>query len=253
SRLMRMLYKPVKAPLLITDVRSAELIKHASNSFLALKISFINAVSRICDRAGADVVKVAQGMGLDQRIGKSFLKAGAGYGGSCFPKDVAAFAWISKIKGYHFKLLDEIHAINEEQKAEIIKKIKDIVWNLQGKTVSILGLSFKPDTDDLRNAPSLDIIRLLLDAGVSVKAHDPVCMERVQAMFPAVQFDADIYAVLRDSDCLLLITEWREYRTLNFKRIKSIMRSLNVVDGRNLYDPQKIKKAGFMYRGVGRQ
>lgn len=252
SKIMRELYKPIKAPILITDVKSAELIKHASNSFLALKISYINAVSRICDVTGADIVKVAEGMGLDKRISSSFLNAGIGYGGSCFPKDIEAFAWISRKKGYNFKLLNEVRNINDEQKKELIKKIIDVVWNIQGKTISILGLSFKPDTDDLRNAPSLDIIKMLLQSKAKVKAHDPVCADKVKSMFPQVEFFDNPYDALEGSHCLVLVTEWKEYLKLNFKKVKRIMKNHNIVDGRNAYDPTKIKKLGFIYRGIGR-
>lgn len=252
SKIMRELYKPIKATLLITDVRSAELIKHASNSFLALKISFINAVSRICDLAGADIIKVAEGMGLDTRIGPAFLKAGIGYGGSCFPKDIAAFAWIARKKGYDFRLLEEVRRINEEQKKELIKKITDAVWNIEGKTISLLGLSFKPETDDLRNAPSFDIIRMLLKAKAKVKVHDPVCMEKVQSVFPGIEFCNNAYEALKDSHCLVLVTEWDEYKKLDFKKVKKVMKNHTVVDGRNLYDPGKIKKMGFIYKGIGR-
>lgn len=252
SQIMKKLYRPIKSHLLITDVKSAELIKHASNSFLALKISFINAVSRVCDLTGADVLKVADGMGRDKRIGPAFLNAGVGYGGSCFPKDVAAFAWISRIKGYDFQLLNEIHRINEEQKEILFKKITDIVWNLQGKTITVLGLSFKPETDDLRNAPSLDIIRTLLKNDVKVKVHDPVCMSQFKKMIPGIEICKDPYDALDRSDCLVLVTEWQQYKKLNFDRVKRVMKSLNVVDGRNVYDPRYLKKKGFKYRGIGR-
>ncbi|MFH1380030.1 MAG: UDP-glucose/GDP-mannose dehydrogenase family protein [bacterium] len=251
SRIMQNLYKPIKAPHVLCDVKTAELIKHASNSFLAMKISFINSVSRICDLTGADITKVAEGMGLDKRINPAFLKAGIGYGGSCFPKDVAAFAWIARNKGFDFKLLDEVRKINNGQIDEILKKITNVLWNIQGKLVTILGLSFKPETDDLRNAPSLEIIKHLLSAKARIKVHDPICMEKVKSLFPGLEFCADPYKALADSCCLILVTEWDEYKKLNFRKVKKLMKGRNIVDGRNMFNPQKIKNMGFIYRGVG--
>lgn len=246
------LYKPLNAPIVVTDIKSAELIKHASNSFLATKISFINAISQICDKVGADVVEVALGMGLDKRIGKSFLNAGIGYGGSCFPKDLDAFITISEKLGYDFELLRAVKDINEEQKRNLITKIKDKLWILKEKTIAILGISFKPNTDDIRNAPSIDIIRALESEGARIKAYDPSCMDKAKPVLPNVKFCRDAYEASRDSDCLLLITEWDEFKELDFAKIKKLLKRPLVIDGRNIYDIQTMKKMGFTYVGIGR-
>lgn len=248
------LYKPLQAPMVITDLRSAEIIKHASNSFLATKISFINAVSDICDKVGADVVEVAKGMGLDRRIGKEFLKAGIGFGGSCFPKDLAAFIRISEKLGYDFGLLKEVQKINDYQKRLIVKKVTDLLWNLPAKTIGILGLSFKPDTDDMRQAPSIDIISMLQKEGANIKAYDPEAMTWARSLFKkGVEFCVDPYSVARDSDCLIVVTEWDEFKSLDFKKIKKLMRQPMLVDGRNIYDPAEMAKLGFRYVGIGRK
>ena len=252
--IMLELYKPIKAPVIVTDIKAAELIKHASNSFLAMKISFINAIADICDRVGADIVEVANGMGLDKRIGKSFLNAGAGYGGSCFPKDVAAFIRISEKAGYDFGLLKEVQKINDEQAAMIAKKIESLVWMIADKTVGILGLAFKPETDDLRNAPSLAMINILRQHGAKIKVYDPEAMDKAKLILKkTVKFCRDAYEVAKDSDCLLLVTEWNEFKDLDFKRIKKIMRQSVIVDGRNIYNPAEMKKLGFTYAGIGRR
>ncbi len=251
--ILRELYKPLKAQIVVTDIKSAELIKHASNSFLATKISFINAVANICDKVGADIVDVARGMGLDRRISKDFLNAGIGFGGSCFPKDLAAFIHIAEKVGYDFGLLKEVFNVNKEQKKLAIKKIEGLLWNLPKKTVGILGLSFKPGTDDLREAPSLEIIDTLLKEGVRVKVYDPVSMGKAREHLKGnVRFCKDAYEAAKDSDCLVVATEWNEFKELDFKKIKKLMRQAVVVDGRNIYDPLEMKKLGFRYVGMGR-
>ncbi len=250
--LLREVYKPIKAPVVVTNINSAEMIKHASNSFLAAKISFINAMAQICDRVGADVEKVAEGMGMDKRIGRSFLNAGIGYGGSCFPKDVDAFIHLSEKCGYDFNLLKEVRNVNEQQKASFVRLIEDKVWNLKGKTIGILGLAFKPNTDDMRNAPSLDIIRALQHEGAKIKAYDPQAMSKAKKVFSGIQYCKDAYTVAEGSDCLLLLTEWEEFRHLNLKKIKDSMQQAIIFDGRNHLDKDKLEKFGFEYFGIGR-
>ncbi|MCM8783089.1 MAG: UDP-glucose/GDP-mannose dehydrogenase family protein [Candidatus Omnitrophica bacterium] len=246
------LYQPIKAPVVITDIKSAELIKHASNSFLATKISFINAIAHICEKTGADIVKVAEGIGMDRRIGKEFLKAGAGYGGACLPKDVDAFIRISEKLGYDFELLKVVKKINEEQKRYIIKKLSDNLWILKEKTIGILGLTFKPNTDDIRNSISLDIIKELIKENAYIKAYDPKGMPKVKAIFKDIKLCRDPYGVARNSDCLVLITEWSEFKDLNFSKIRNLMKQPLILDARNMFEPEKIKKFGFRYIGIGR-
>ena len=247
------LYKPLNAPIVITDIKSAELIKHASNSFLAAKISFINAIAQLCDKVGADVTEVAQGMGMDKRIGPDFLSAGIGYGGSCFPKDLDAFIKIAEKLGYDFRMLKAVKEINEEQKSFFINKIKDSLWIIKDKTIGILGLSFKPYTDDLRNAPSLDIIKLLQAEGAKLKVYDPSSMKKGKEILRHVTFCRDPYEVSRGSDCLLVVTEWDEFKELDFLKIKKLLKRPLIIDGRNIYEPAKLKKMGFQYIGVGRR
>lgn len=253
EELLSELYKPLKAPIVVTDIKSAELIKHASNSFLATKISFINSVASICDKVGADVVDVARGMGLDKRISKDFLSAGIGFGGSCFPKDLAAFVHIAEKIGYDFGILKEVQKVNRAQKRSVIKKIEELLWNLPKKTAGVLGLSFKPGTDDLRESPSLEIIEMLLKEGVHIKVYDPVAMGKARAVLgKAVRFCKDAYQAAKDSDCLLIATEWNEFKEIDFKKIKKIMRQPVLIDGRNIYDPKEMKRLGFKYIGIGR-
>jgi len=252
EKLLREIYKPLKAQMVVTDINSAEMIKHASNSFLATKISFINAIAQVCDRVGADVLKVAEGMGFDKRIGRSFLNAGIGYGGSCFPKDVDAFIRLSEKSGYDFVLLKEVRNINEYQKRSYLKLIEDKLWIIKGKTVGVLGLAFKPETDDMRNAPSVDIIRTLQQEGAKIKAYDPEAMEKAKKILPQVEYCKDAYALAKDCDCLLLVTEWDEFKKLDFKKIKHLMQHPIIFDGRNLYDENKMKHLGFEYHGLGR-
>ena len=246
------LYKPIEAPKIVTDIASAELIKHASNSLLSTKISFINAISIICDKTDADVIKVAEGIGLDKRIGRDFLNAGVGFGGFCFPKDIKAFISISERLGYDFRLLREVERINEEQMVRAVNKLEKMLWNVRDKKIGILGLAFKPNTDDMRFAPSITIIGELQKRGASIKAYDPVSMERAKKIMPDIEYCTNAYDVARDVDGIALITEWDEFRTLDLGKIKSLMRQPVFLDGRNVYDPDKMKELGFIYTGIGR-
>ena len=252
KKLLMQLYKPLKAPVVVTNIQSAEIIKHASNSFLATKISFINAVANICEKVGADVEKVAEGMGMDKRIGKSFLRAGVGYGGSCFPKDVKAFIRISEKLGCGFELLKDVERINEKQKKLLFKKIEHTLWILNGKTIGILGVAFKPNTDDIRSAPAIDIMKMLQGEGAKVKAYDPKAMDHAKKILPNVDFCKNIYDVARGSDALVVITEWDSFKKIDFAKIKKIMRHPIIIDGRNMLDPKKMKKMGFKYTSIGR-
>jgi UDPglucose 6-dehydrogenase len=251
---MRQVYAPLKTTVLVTDVKSAELIKHASNSFLATKISYINAVSALCEKVGADVKLVAQGMGLDRRIGPMFLNAGIGFGGFCFPKDLEAFYWISKQKGYDFQLLKAVKEINDHQKTWIARKIEEKLWNLEGKTVALLGLAFKPNTDDMRFAPAIDIVVQLKSRGVKIRAYDPVAMERAKVLpeFAGVKFARNEYDALQGADAAAVVTEWPEFKKIDLKRAKKAMRTAVLLDGRNVFDPEASRAAGFDYAGVGR-
>ena len=252
EKLLREIYRPLKVPLVVTDIKSAEIIKHASNSFLSMKISFINAIAGLAEKVGADVSRIAEGVGLDRRIGKNFLNAGVGFGGSCFGKDLAAFIDIASKAGIDFQLLKEVQRINQRQREQLVKKVEQAVWNLRGKTVGVLGLAFKPDTDDLRDAPSLDVIRALQKEGVVVKATDPAAVENARRLFPEVTFCKDAYETARGADCLVIVTEWPAFRNLNLKRLKALMAHPVIVDGRNLFDPLQMRKAGFRYYSVGR-
>src|SRR3989338_6155488 len=246
------LYRPLKCPVLVTDIKSAEIIKHASNSFLAAKISFINAISNICDAAGADVEQVAIGMGLDRRIGRDFLNAGIGFGGFCFPKDLSAFIRISEKLGHDFELLKNVQKINEDQKKVFVRKVEHALWNISSKTLGVLGLSFKPNTDDMRYAPSLDIISDLESRGAKIRAYDPHAMAKAKTHLKNVEFCKDSYAVCRGSDCLLVLTELDEFKELDLAKVKKLLRQPVVVDGRNIYDPKKMRALGFRYFSMGR-
>ena len=251
--IMKKLYSPIKAPLIVTDIRSAELIKHASNAFLATKVSFINALADICELSGADVEKVAEGMGHDKRIGRAFLNAGIGYGGFCFPKDVQAFIKIAEKYGYDYKLLKATHEINEEQKKNFVKKIKKILGSLSGKTLGVLGLAFKPNTDDMRFAPSIYIIQELQKEGAKIKAYDPEAMEKAKRIFNDVEFCKEPYEVSKDAYALLILTEWNEFKELDIKKIKSLLISPIIIVGRNIYNPENLRNEGFTYISVGRK
>lgn len=253
ENILKELYSGIDAALLVTDIKSAELIKHASNSFLALKISFINAVSKICDLSGADVERVAEGLGMDARVGRTFLDAGIGFGGFCLPKDLDAFITIAAKLGYSFDLLKEVKKINEFQKQDFIRKIESHLWNAKGKSIGVLGLTFKPDTDDMRFAPSIDIINTLQGLGAHVKAYDPEGMTKAKKIFKGVKFCSDAYSVAKASDCLLILTEWNEFKELDLKKIKKFLRQPLVIDGRNIYSPEKMKDLGFKYISIGRK
>ena len=254
AQILISLYTPLNAPILVTDIKSAEIIKHASNAFLSMKISFINAVANICELAGADVKKVAKGIGLDKRIGEAFLNAGIGYGGFCFPKDLDAFIAISESLGYEFKLLKEVKNINEFQKLLPVKKLKDIFGNLDKREIGILGLSFKPNTDDMRLAPSIDIINALFREGAAIKAYDPVAMDNAKKIFQniPVKYCNNPYKVAENSDAIIVVTEWNEFKYLDMLKIKDLMKGNVIIDGRNIYDRNKIEKLGFIYHGIGR-
>lgn len=252
KQVMLEIYQPLNAPIVITSLESSELIKHASNSFLAAKISFINAISHICELVGADVETVAKGMGLDKRIGPAFLRAGCGYGGFCFPKDLLAFIKIAEDVGYDFGLLKEVQKINEDQKMAVVGKIKELLWNLNGKVVGILGLAFKPNTDDMREAPSITIIKVLQAEGVRIKAYDPVSAERAKEILEDVIYCDDPYEVAKDSECLAIVTEWPQFKELDLLKIKELLAKPNIVDGRNIYQPDEMKELGFNYKCLGR-
>lgn len=246
------LHETLGAPIIITDLRTAEMIKYASNAFLATRISFINEIAQICERLGADVREVARGMGTDKRIGPHFLEAGVGYGGSCFPKDVLALYHMAASAGCHPQLLQAVMDINSDARRRFVKKVETVLGDLEGRVIGVLGLSFKPNTDDMREAPSVDIINALLKKGARVKAYDPVAMARAEELLPTVTFTATAYDVAKDADALLLVTEWNEFKQLDWHRIKRYMRQPVVIDGRNLYDPREMRNLGFIYWGVGR-
>lgn len=246
------LYYPLQAETIITDLRTAEMIKYASNAFLATKISFINEIANICEALGADVKTVAYGMGTDKRIAPSFLGAGIGWGGSCFPKDVKALAFMAATHGQHPQLLRAVLEINYDQRKRVVTKLRDILGGFRGKTIGVLGLAFKPNTDDMRDAPSISIIRLLQNEGAIVKAYDPVAMSIARRILPDVEYCSDPYAVAQDADAIILVTEWNEFKQLDMKRIKSLMRRPVLIDGRNIYDPARMRELGFTYRGMGR-
>lgn len=243
------------APLLVTSAQSAELIKHASNAFLALKISFINAVANLAEAVDADIQDIASGMGLDSRIGPRFLRAGLGYGGSCFPKDVAAFHWVAQQRGVDFQLLNEIRKINERQKDIFFNKVLSALWTLRGKRLAALGLAFKGDTDDIRESPAIDVIRRLLASGAIITAYDPAAMERAREVLPAderMHYASSLYEAARDADAVLILTDWKEFAEIDLVRLNQEVRFPIVIDGRNLYKPQAMHDHGFTYLSVGR-
>ena len=252
-KILEELYRPLKAPIVFTGIKGAEIIKHASNSFLATKISFINAVANICEKVGVNVEDVAKGIGLDPRINMHFLRAGAGFGGFCFPKDLSAFMHIADSLGYSFGLLKEVEKINEAQKDLVIGKVKKLIWNLPGKTIGVLGLSFKPNTDDIRFSPSIAIVKKLLRAGCKIKAYDPGAMKKARKEFDGkIAYCGDAYEAVQGANCMLLMTEWNEFRELDFLKIKKLMAQPVVVDARNIYDPAHLRELGFEYEGIGR-
>jgi UDPglucose 6-dehydrogenase len=243
------------ARILITSAQSAEILKHASNAFLALKISFINAVANLAESVDADIEDIAAGMGLDSRIGTSFLRAGLGYGGSCFPKDVAAFHWVAQQQGLQFQLLEEVRRINDAQREVFFNKVRSALWTLRGKRLAALGLAFKGGTDDIRESPALDIIRRLLDAGAHVRAYDPAAMERAREAMPAsdkLSYAAGLYEAAQDADAVLILTEWEEFARIDLPRLNRALKFPIVIDGRNLYRPETMAEQGFTYVSIGR-
>ncbi len=246
------LYLPLRCTIMTTDLRTAEMIKYASNAFLATRISFINEIAAICEKLGADVKEVAAGMGMDKRIGRAFLDAGIGFGGSCFPKDVKAITWMAEINGCHPQLLRAVMDINRDQRRQVLQKLRELLGTIHGKTIGIWGLAFKPNTDDIREAPAFDIIRLLQLEGAHVRAYDPVAMENAQREIKNVTFCQDAYGVADGANALVLITEWNEFKQLDLARIAASMKDKVLVDGRNIYEPERMEHFGFRYRGVGR-
>jgi len=243
------------ARLIVTSAQSSEIIKHASNAFLALKISFINAVARLAEGVDADIEDIALGMGLDSRIGPKFLRAGLGYGGSCFPKDVAAFHWVAQQAGVDFEILNEVKRINESQKKNFVEKVRATLWTLRGKRLAALGLSFKGDTDDIRDSPAIEVIRDLLEAGATVSAYDPAAMERAQTELPPsrkLHYASGVYEAAHDVDAVLILTDWKEFAELDLVRLNELVRFPIVIDGRNLYKAQTMLDNGFTYVSVGR-
>ena len=239
-------------PVFITDIKSAEMIKYASNAMLATRISFMNEIAQLCEKVGADVKSVAKGVGLDNRIGPRFLQAGMGYGGSCFPKDVKALSELMKQNKVKDKLLSAVNTINEDQRKFIFQKIKKLISPLKGKSIAVWGLAFKPKTDDIREAPSIDIIRELQKSGAKIRAFDPVAKINAKKVLKGVTFCSDPYSTVKGCDALLVATEWNEFRTLDFEHVKRLLKQPNIIDGRNIYEPEEMRKAGFNYVGIGR-
>ncbi len=246
------LHKPIKSEVVLTNLETAEMIKYASNSFLATKISFSNAIAKLSELTGADGIKVLEGIGVDKRIGQYFLSPGAGYGGSCFPKDVQALISIAREYGYDFGLLREAERINEEARVDIVIKAEKMLGSFEGKKIGVLGLAFKPNTDDMRFAPSIDIIKEVVKRGAEVKAYDPEAMGVAKDKLDGIEFSKSAYDAIDGADLLILLTEWNEFKEMDLVKIKSLMKGNFVVDGRNMWDPQEVKKNGFQYIGVGR-
>ena len=254
TEILKQMYHGIEAPMVITDVTSAELIKYAANAFLATKISFINEIANLCESLGADIVDVAQGIGLDPRIGPDFLKAGVGYGGSCFPKDVRALDFLSTVNGHSFELLRAVININNQQRILPVRKLRAVLGNLAGKKIAVLGLAFKPGTDDIREAPALDIIRLLLDEGAEVSVYDPMAINKAKKVLPSgVEFCYSAFDALNDKQGAIIVTEWKEFVEFDWALAKHRMKKpYLVIDGRNCLSPAVLRKLGFEYLGVGR-
>jgi UDPglucose 6-dehydrogenase len=246
------LHLPLRATIMITDLRTAEMIKYASNAFLATKISFINEIAAICEALGADVKEVAAGVGYDKRIGRTFLDAGIGWGGSCFPKDVKALAYMATVHGRHPQLLRSVMDINTDQRKLVVQMARECLGTLEGKNIGLLGLAFKPNTDDMREAPSIDIAKMLQAEGAHVKAYDPVSMLNAARIMQGIVLTEDPYELAEDCDAVLIVTEWNEFKQLDMGRLKRVMRKPVIIDGRNIYEPETMKTHGFTYRGVGR-
>ncbi len=252
---MKDLYRPlylIETPIVITSLEAAELIKYAANAFLATKITFINEVANLCDAIGCDVHDVARGMGMDNRIGRKFLHPGPGYGGSCFPKDTRALTTVADQFGVETRIVDAVIEANERQRDAMLQKIEALAGDLNGKQIGILGLSFKPETDDMRESPAIDIIRSIVDRGGKVRAFDPVAMEEAKHCLPAIEYAEDEYDAIRDADVLVIVTEWNQFRALDMDKVKQLLRSPKIADLRNIYEPADMRELGFEYVGVGR-
>jgi UDPglucose 6-dehydrogenase len=252
AQAVKKLYEPMKCTIMITSPESAEMIKYASNAFLATKISFINDIANLCERVGASIDEVAQGMGLDKRIGNKFLKAGIGFGGSCLPKDTMAIAGLGKSVGYNLQIIESVIDVNERQKLKPVEKLLQASKDLNGKTIGVLGLAFKPGTDDIREAPSIRIINEIQQLGGSVKAYDPIAMPKAGEVLRAVEYCRDPYETAAGADAVVVVTEWAEFAGMDLARIKSVMKSPLLIDGRNLFDPGIMKELGFEYHSIGR-
>jgi UDPglucose 6-dehydrogenase len=246
------LHLPLRAPIVVTDLRTAEMIKYASNAFLATRISFINEMANICEALGADVKEVARGMGFDKRIGHHFLEAGIGYGGSCFPKDVKALAYMAQVHGKHPQLLNAVMDINADQRKLVLTKLQELLGGVKGKTVALLGLAFKQNTDDMREAPSTTIAEYLHHHGAKVRGYDPVAMDVAAGLMPYMVMTKNAYDLVEGADAVIVVTPWNEFMQLDMQRIKAAMRTPIMIDGRNLYDPAQMRALGFEYRGIGR-
>jgi UDPglucose 6-dehydrogenase len=249
---MKEIYTPFNAPIIITDINSAELIKHAANSFLALKISYINAIANVCEAAGANVQEVAQGIGLDERIGRRFLNAGIGFGGSCFPKDLSAFIKIAEQIGYDFRLLKEVQHINTDQMNRFVKKITDTLWVLKDKKIAVLGLAFKQNTDDVRSSPAIDLCQRLQKEGAALRVHDPKAMDKARSILKDVTFVEDMNAAAEGCDAIVIATEWDEFKKLDLERARMLLTHPIMFDGRNLFDRAEMEQLGWIYKSVGR-
>jgi UDPglucose 6-dehydrogenase len=249
---MKEIYAPFNAPIIVTDINSAELIKHAANSFLALKISYINAIANICEAAGANVQEVAQGIGLDERIGRRFLNAGIGFGGSCFPKDLSAFIKIAGQIGYDFRLLKEVQHINADQMDRFVKKITDTLWVLKDKKIGVLGLAFKQNTDDVRSSPAIDLCQRLQKEGATLRVHDPKAMDKARSILKNVTYVGDMNAVAKGCDAIVIATEWDEFKKLDLERARKSLTHPIMFDGRNLFDRGEMERLGWIYKSVGR-
>jgi UDPglucose 6-dehydrogenase len=248
------LYAPLERPMIITDLPSAEVIKYASNAFLAAKISFINAIANVCEAAGADVTQVMKGMGLDDRIGAAFLQAGLGYGGSCFPKDIDSLIHTAGRLGYDFRLLKSVVEINRERAPRLVDMVRKVLSPLDDKTVAVLGLAFKPNTDDMREAKSVEVIQQLHAAGATIRAYDPVATDNARALLPAgVTYSASPYEAAQDADAVVLVTEWNEFKFINLERLRRVLRRRVIFDGRNIWEPERMRRLGFEYYSIGRK
>jgi len=253
--IMKDLYRPlylIEAPFVITSLEAAELTKYAANAFLATKISFINEIANLCERIGCDVHDVARAIGMDKRIGSKFLHPGPGFGGSCFPKDTRALASVARQFDSESLIVDAVIEVNHRQRKEMLKKIGNLVGNFDGKTIAVLGLAFKPETDDMREAPSIDIIRNMVADGARIKAYDPVAKTEAMKVLPDISYADDEYAAVTDADALVFVTEWNQFRALDMKRIRDLMKTPKIADLRNIYDPEDMRELGFQYVGVGR-